>query len=56
MIAKHLLDIFILFVWMVVIGLAMMGWGEMLRQLLKFEPVEGSSNEATATQVLCDIW
>jgi hypothetical protein len=56
MIAKHLLDIFILFVWMVVIGLAMMGWGEMLRHWLKFEPVEGSSNEATATQVLCDIW
>ena len=56
MIAKHLLDIFILFVWMVVVGLATMSWGEMLRHWLKFKAMEGFASEAPTMQALCEIW
>jgi hypothetical protein len=55
MIVKHLLDTLILMIWMLVIGLAFMGWGELVRHWLKFKPSDHQA-ESTATQVLCNIW
>jgi hypothetical protein len=55
MIVKHLLDTLILIIWMLVIGLAFMGWGELVRHWLKFKPRDHQA-ESTATQAICDIW
>ena len=40
MIVQHLLDTLILMIWMVVIGLAFMGWGELVRHWIKFQAAE----------------
>lgn len=55
MIVKHLLDTLILTIWMLVVGLAFVGWGELVRRWLKFKPTNHPA-ESTATKILCDIW
>lgn len=55
MIVKHLLDSLILMIWMLLIGMAFMGWGQLVRHWLRFKPSDHTA-ESTATQALCDIW
>ncbi len=55
MIVQHLLDTLILMIWMVVIGLAFMGWGELVRHWLKFQAPD-HLDESNILRTLCDIW
>ena len=55
MIVQHLLDTLILMTWMVVISLAFMGWGELVRHGLRFEVADQRVN-STWLQNICNIW
>jgi len=57
MIATHLLDIFVLALWMALVGLALRGWGELLRRGLKVDLTqEASSNSIPSNPALLDVW
>ena len=56
MIARHFLDLSILIVWMALIGLALMGWGELVRHWLRLKLTEHTVAPTKASIAVYDVW